>query len=598
MIGSGKSGPTHLGYETTRRSIMTGLVGLATPILQRSEPEQAQLNESEHQSAEAILFRQAGGVKQSLQNKVGRIIDVDDFRFPGDADDTPAFARAVAELAEVGGEIRTDPMKRYTVSNSIVVSSLYHIAFTGANFGQVRDATGPGIAIIAPITSLFKVVAPRVRGAHGGVSFRSLSFYDATGGGGAPGRNVVSKALLDLRDACLSLVENCEFHFINGSIIQTDYFVQSSIIGCRVRYCGAAGKRVLHLGGVDTRHASQSVTIHDTRMEVCYGDAYLFIDSTCQAVTITACVFEAATTEYPRSNTIFIDADGNDYKIIGCSFNRNLARAVVLRGRGIVTACSFETGPTTAESLFILGARNVVSGNTFTDTRLVHSIRVVGVLNLLVGNYFFASGGIALEGAGNQFHNNVIDNPTMAGGGYCLVLADHCAAIGNHFNGNDFANNDFVPEVNGAVLYGANATFSHNSCHGWAGKTFIRVESTTASFQPNMHDGIGTFVTAGVMLNSVRAASKLVLPNGASVVTVTGAGTIEELATGLQWAGATVTLVFSNTAVLPGSANIKLVQPLTLQAGDTLTLASDGALWYETARSVRDGGMEIPHPRL
>jgi len=593
---------------TTRRTAMTALVAMAAPFLQGAhiddrggaDPASGQQkgrredagpsdapSDSKYEQANAVGFRQIGtDYLQTLQSKLERVVDVDDFRLPTDADDTAAFTRAIASLVATGGEIRTNPRKRYAISASITIASVHHIAISGANFGLQYDASGPGIAITKPMASLFRVVAPASRGEHGGVSLRNLSFYDATGGGGTPGKNAITWALLDLRDASSSLIENCQFHFISGSVIRADYFVQSSIIGCRIRYCGAPGKKVLHLGGTDTAYASQSVTVHDTRIEVCYGDAYLFVESFCQAVTISACTFEAGTVEYPQSSAPFLDLNGTEYKVIGCALNRNLAQAMILRGRGIVTACSFETGPASTESILIPGARNIIASNTFTDTRRAFSVRVTGVLNLLTGNRFFASGGIVFEGANNQFHNNVIDNPSMSEGGYCLMLADYCAANGNHLNGYDFAESRYKPSTHGVALNGAHAAFVNNTCRGWVGKTFIRVESSTAMFQPNIHDGVGTFMTTGVALNTIASTARVVLPANVRVVTVTGTAAIAEIVSGVQWAGMAVTLVFASVVTVSKTVNVRLTRPFTSKIGDTLTVVSDGVRWYEAARSV------------
>lgn len=553
----------------TRRTTIALLTGMI-PLLQRNQPTQM---------APALPGTEAP------RAKLDRLVDVDDFRRPDDTDDSPAFARAVAALAKTGGEIRLDPRRRYNLSRGITIASARPIAITGGNSGQIYDASGPGVAITAPMAFLFMVKAPRTRGEHGGIAFRNVSFYDATGHGGIPGSNTVSGALLDLHDAAHSVIENCQFHFIAGCVIRTDFFVQSSILGCRIRYCGGHGAKVLHLAGTDSTFANQSVTIQDTRMEVCYGAAYLAADGTSQSVTLSACTFEASTDEYPASSTPFLDLDGHEYKLIGCTFNRNRAVALYLRGRGIVTACSFETGDASTESILILGSRNILSANSVSDTRRGNSIRVTGVLNLLLGNRFFASGGVRIEGAGNQFHDNVIDSPTMSEGGYFLTLADHCGASGNHFSAYDYAGSGAAPAVNGVALYGQRATFTGNSCRDWSGKTFVRVENATATFQPNVHDGIGTFVSVGVPLDTVAATTRLVLPEGARVVTVTGTTPIGEITVGAQWSGCAVTLVFTGRAVVAASAGTGLSRPFVATPCSTLTLASDGRRWFESGRS-------------
>lgn len=536
-------------------------------------------------------FQQAGAnaIIQSIQAKLRRTIHVDDFRLVPDADDTNAFVRAIASIAATGGEILLDPKKRYVVSASITIASKYPIAIRGGNFGQPYETTGPGIAYTAAMNSVFRVQSPATRGEAGGVWIQGISFYDASynAGGltpGLPGTNTIANGVLDLWDAPLSCIDSCQFHFVKGAAIKTDFFVQSSIRSCRIRYCGDAGKNALHLGATDNGYASQAVTVTDCRIEVCYGNAYVFANAFTQSIVIAHCQFEAATVEYPTSNVPFIDVQTDGCRIIGCGINRNLAQAVILRnGRGIVSGCQFDTGTAATESLLVNASRYVIIGNVFTDTRTAASVTLNGINNLFVGNRMYASGGIQALGAGNQVHQNIIDTPTMLGGGYALVLADFCMARGNFFT-----SPGSPPAVNGVALYGDQSTFTQNGCREWAGKTFIRIEAAAgnANFYFNSYDGSGTFATMSSALYQVASAATVTLPYGPSLATITGTTNITTINAGAQWAGKTITLAFAGVLTVVDGNNLKLAGNFVTTADDTLTLACDGNNWFEVARSV------------
>ncbi len=540
--------------------------------------------------ATRVGFKQFGAnaLDQTMADKLQRIVHVDDYRLAPDADDTNAFERAVAAIVATGGEILLDPKKRYLVSGSITIASTKPITIRGGGFGQVYDATGPGIAYTAAINSVFRVQSPTAsRSEAGGVHFVGVSFYDASynAGGltpGAPGTNTIANAVLDLWDAPLSCVENCQFHYVEGSAIKTDFAAQTSIKGCRIRYSGVAGKKVVHLGATDASYASQAVTVTDCRIEVCYGDAYLYTAALAQSVTVSHCQFEAATTEYPASSVPFVDTSCDGFNMVGCGINRNLAQAVILRaGRGIIFGNAFATGAAATETISLLASRYVLVGNAFADTRTGVSLRVVGINNVISANRFYQSGGVSLEGAGNSFNGNTIDTPSMTGGGYALVLADWCRGSDNFLTSPGVA-----PAVNGVALYGNQAIFTGNNCRDWAGKTFIRVESTTAVFSANTHDGVGTFATQAGTLASAASAATLNLPYGFSAVTVTGATNITAITAGTEWTGRVMTLIFAGALTVVDGGNLKLGGDFTATADDTLTLACDGFNWFEVARGV------------
>lgn len=585
----GRFAPIHFDASLVYRGILKTATGTT---LRDVDPIDAgliaQLSQAGGSNAIDFLQSHADVDLQMTREKLRRIVDVDDFHLAPDADDTNAFARAVASLISTGGVIHTDPKKRYLISASVSIISAKHILITGGNFGQVYDATGPGIAITAPLDSVFRAQGP-TRASAGGVSFYGISFYDATGSGGAPGKNTIGRAALDMYDAPLSTIEACQFHFLKGTAIRSDFFAQSSINGCRFRYCGDAGKKVVHFGSTNSTYCSQAVNFHDNRMEVCYGDSYVYTGNFTQDVTIANCVFEAATSEYPTSSVPFLDLAGLNTRLMASAINRNLAQAVILRGgRGQIFGCSFATGSAATETIFCLASRWLIFGNSFEDLRTGNSIRVTGMGNSFFGNRMYVSGGISFEGSSNHFNNNYVENPSKRGPGYLITLIDYCTADNNHFQGADLSGGTYVPAVGAVILYAATSEAIGNTFRGWAGKNALRIEAAGAAYMPNKHDGVGTFVSAA--LNPMPVASSAnqmrlpARPGETLHIHVTGTETITEIVSGYQYLNMTAVLVFQGALTVRNLNNLQLTGDMKTSTGKKLYLLCDGTHWTEISR--------------
>jgi hypothetical protein len=83
---------------------------------------------------------------------------------------------------------------------------------------------------------------------------------------------------------------------------------------------------------------------------------------------------------------------------------------------------------------------------------------------------------------------------------------------------------------------------------------------------------------------SVASASSLVVPTFSDVLTVTGTTNITGIAN--QWRDRRLTLIFEDVLTVVDGASLNLAGDFVTTAGDTLTLVSDGAAWYEVSRSA------------
>src|ERR1051325_1363202 len=170
------------------------------------------------------------------------------------SNDTAHIQAAVNAASVAGGTVYFPTPGKYAIAGTIHVRSRHPVNLVsdmGALVGGVTD--GSYIKPFADITGpmfLYQRPAGATRGEAGGGRISGLAFRDdsnprATSLEARRTRSIT--AALDLVDFAAGKVENCDFAYLRGSAIRTNFFVQSSIVGCKFRYCGSTGHPALVL---------------------------------------------------------------------------------------------------------------------------------------------------------------------------------------------------------------------------------------------------------------------------------------------------------------------------------------------------------------
>lgn len=465
--------------------------------------------------------------KVSYSMITGAPISVFDFGAIGDgvANDTGAIQAAINSIASVGGTVYF-PTGKYKVTSQINVQSIYPIHLIGDMGGQIYNtstqANLAGIIIGGNITgSIIKYSTPagKTRGEAGGGVVSGLSFYDATGSGDTPGTYTCTAAL-ELTDFNLSKVENCYFHWINGSAIAGEFMVMTNITGNIIRYCGATNKPALYLNNATPGYTPQSMVISGNKIEVCHGAPYIkMVGSQCTDIKISNNGFEAETAT-ATSNQIFLWTTGSRHSITGNSFNRVDAVQLQLDGGDItVSANTFAGGPFTASSIVMNGGRIGIVGNNFISTRKKYEIEVIGNSNqcIISNNTLFYSGVIYIDAQYITVANNVISDstadPAEFGSGSRYLIQTNPAAPkygGIVISGNSLLKSASPPFTEfGGIRVGESAmlvanNYIRNFTAAGDGGIAIRNESSDTTIVGNVGADVSTLV-------STTAYSELVL---------------------------------------------------------------------------------------
>lgn len=354
--------------------------------------------------------------KVSYSMIAGATANILDFGAVGNgiSDDTAAIQAAIDSITPTGGTIYF-PAGKYVIKDQLNVRSVYPVHLIGNMGGQeynpATQTNLSGLIIGANIAgAMIKYSAPpgKTRGEAGGGNISGLNFYDATGSGALPGIYTCTSAL-NLFDFCLSKVENCHFHWINGGAIYGEFTVMTNIVNNIIRYCGASGKPAIELKNVTLGFPPQSMALSSNRVEVCHGDSYIKVSGV-QATDIKIINngFEAETS-IATSNQKFLDLGGSRISVVGNSFNRTDS-VQVLAGASdsVISNNTFAGGAFTSSALVITGGRVSVIGNMFSSVRKKYEIEVKQQYCLVNANNFYYSGAVFIDASRVSFTNNMM----------------------------------------------------------------------------------------------------------------------------------------------------------------------------------------------
>jgi hypothetical protein len=245
------------------------------------------------------------------------------------ADGWDGLDLAVTALEGGTGGTITLPLQIYDADKQITVSSTYPISIVSTMMSPLGAYIRPRAGIGAT-DALIRYIAPdqtsvATRSLNGGGIIRGLSFKDDSDleNVTVESRRVVEIGeALELYDFDSSVVENCSFHYINGSAIRVERSVHSTISGCRIHYCGDTGKPALNIDGQASGKRAQSFNVMDCRIEACFNDDYMAIDSNSLRIKLSNLAFESlSATAADASSQTFIDCDAEAVQIDQCHFN-------------------------------------------------------------------------------------------------------------------------------------------------------------------------------------------------------------------------------------------------------------------------------------
>lgn len=498
----------------------------------------------------------------------GAQVNILDFGAVGDgvANDTAAIQAAVDSIVTTGGAVYF-PTGKYKVTSQINVRSIYPIHLIGDMGGQIYNATTQanlaGIIIGGNITgSIIKYSTPagKSRAEAGGGTVSGLSFYDATAVGGANPGSYTCTAALELTDFNLSKVENCYFHWINGSAIAGEFMVMTNIVGNVIRYCGATSKPAIYLNNATPGFTPQSMVIADNKIEVCHGAPYIQMAGVqCTDIKVSNNGFEAETS-IASSNQIFLQTAGSRHSITGNSFNRvNAVQLEINGGDTTVTANTFAGGPFTASAVVLNGGRITVVGNNFQSLRKKYEIEVIGNSNQCVisNNTMFYSGVIYIDAPYITVANNVISDSTADPAEF---------AVGARYL---IQTNTAMPQDGGIVISG-------NSLYKSSSPPFtefggIRVGESAALVANNYIRNFNAAGDGGIAIRNESTDTTIVGNVGADVTTLVSTTGYSEL-------------VLSGNNQLPAFSNFPLMTSVTYDppslndgAGVTTNIVVTGA---------------------
>lgn len=369
----------------------------------------------------------------------GAVVNVLDYGANADGtNDSSAINAAIASIAATGGAVYF-PSGIYGISSQILVDSAKPITLFG-------DGASSQIRIIGNITgSMIKYAAS----GGGGGRIRDLFLYDATTSSGLPG-SYTCTAGLHLEGFTQSLVQNVTITGINctattGGAILGVGCVQSVIANCILQYCNEGINLASASTGIDS---CQALNITDCHIEDIVGKS-IYVNANSNQVKIIGCGFETGVVGGGYAIHVVNGAAGT--AIEGCHFNRAPDHVIFLGSTTRVVGNYFQSLPDPVDTIYVAGDSNVITGNTFNGDSTTRSIYLFsGNNNVIDGNIFRLSGGVQFGLSGQTVKDTVVSNNS-----FLDLYADNTQGYwvvdGPNSTGTVIEGNTFRDSTNGPV---------------------------------------------------------------------------------------------------------------------------------------------------
>lgn len=358
------------------------------------------------------------GALALTQSSLG-MVNVEDFKSKVVGPDwTAALNAAGTQLAPTGGMLWLPPNRNYGISgNGVQIRSTHAITIASGMGGALYNAPTSCLYPLGNITGsmlTYQTPVGATRANHGGGRITGLTFADISNRAGVTikgRRQYTMTAAIDARDFNVSMIDNCNFNFLKGSAVRTDYCIKSSIKDCGFGWCGDTSLPTIDINSTDATFASQAVVIDNNKLEVNYDAPYIQLGALALNIHVTNNGFEADTVTDATSNQYFLRENGGRNVVSHNRFNRNtLAYPVFLNSKSTFTG-NWLSGM--ASGALRLGTSCAATGNVFDDNTATNPVTIPGTNNTLIGNVFGYANSTVLFGADGQHQNRVADNEGM-----------------------------------------------------------------------------------------------------------------------------------------------------------------------------------------
>ena len=502
-----------------------------------------QLNPANYAQSSADVSYNEGGtgaVVRSVQSKLQESVSVKDFGAVGDGvtDDTAAIQAALNNLSSKGGCVEL------------------------TNSGQYRIASNLNIPNGVILKGLIELPGKFVAGANSTAGF-----------------NLIGSSLFLASTATIIIKEGAGLRGIN--IIRYGMAFPSADASA---YAGTA----ITIGGDDAYLGYCSITGFNQGI---YSNGYqrphfewLYMDNQ-NGVEITACADITRLTNihmwpfgvYPNGSTATFKRTGNAFYLHDTVDGPMLSNCFAI---GYLNNFYFKNVST------------ILTSNCFADNFLPYANSSGWLFEGFING--FSSSGCSSWSSENGVIINTADYQYVPIAGFII---ENCSANGvKVLQGNSLIFNAFIASCNAGVYVDKTSSIVDVKNNTFASITtdpiVINVSTNNVYIDQNINlaSTTSSFVTSNDSIYQIASANPLPIVNFGHTFNVTGTTNFSQLACG--WAQRKVTLIFNGILTVTSGTGSRVSMRLsgnanfTTSAGATLTLAHNGAQWFEIGRSA------------
>lgn len=320
---------------------------------------------------------------------------------------------------------------------------------------------------------------------------------------------------------------DCSYYEVKGRALWTQRTVKSDFESIDVYRCGDVGKPAIDINKIDATNYTQGSTFRRIAAEVCYGDYYLNLAAGILTNKFQNIGCESDDADVP-SQIPFVNmaCSDNEFGFIHLNRNAGATPKMIVSGSKNQVALLKTNGNHIGDAMsFVAGQQNVFTNIRAELGTAATTAKLVGLDASSTYNQF---GSVGINGG------NGIDGGTAVGTNIGVIT---------HLNKNSYT----VQNI------------------GTNGKVGGIVDAVPAS---------------------VASAATLPIPDGKDQITVTGTTGITTGISGANWAGRTITLIFTGVLTVTDGSNLRLAGNFVTSANATLVLVGNGTNWFEVSRSV------------
>lgn len=447
-------------------------------------------------------------------------------KLDGTTDDSGAVVAAVADANAITGGatvlIPPGPLLWGSDREAVITNGGVHIKMAGCYPGKIfASAAQRGSRIIIGANqsaSLFRFTRDAALNNTAGCGIRAA--FD-----GAARAYTVAGACVNVEYSD-NFDHDCSYYAVKGRGLWTQRSVKGRF-AIDLYQCGDTGLPALDVNKIDASNVTQGSTFTYIKAEVCYGDYYMNVASSCTNNKFHELGFETDSAD-ALSQITYLNLAGanNQFGFLHMNKNAGAVPRIAISASKNQFSILKSDGTHGGDVLsFTAGQQNVfdnVRGELGTNAT---TIRLAALDSSSTYNVFNSVG---LNGG------NGIDGGTAVGTNVGSIT---------HINKNSYS-----------------------------------VQSLGANSR------CGSIVDDKSI--SVASAATPVIPDGKDFVIITGTTNITTGITATHYPGRTITMQFAGILTVTDGSNLLLAGNFTTSANATLTVRSNGSNWFEIARSI------------